>query len=121
MAFLSNFKSDNSALSSFEYGYDAAGNKIDVREASGDRVTWTYDTTSQLTNEQRSGVNAYNTTFVYDPAGNRLKKSENGALTTYIYDVANQLQTSETASGLTTAQRRSHNRRLGLRKSKGGR
>lgn len=45
---------------------------------------------------------AYNTTFVYDPLGNRLLKNETGARTTSSYDVANQLERSEDASGVTT-------------------
>jgi hypothetical protein len=43
-------------------------------------VTWTYDAAYQLINEDRSGANAYNTTYVYDPVGNRLVKNEDGAL-----------------------------------------
>ena len=35
-------------------------------------MTWTYDNTYQLKNEQRSGSNSYNITYTYDPVGNRL-------------------------------------------------
>ena len=41
-------------------------------ESTGNRVTWSYDKTYQLTNEQRSGSNSYNITYTYDPVGNRL-------------------------------------------------
>ena len=99
---LANLKSDDSVISSFDYACDAVGNRTSVLEANDDRVTWTYDATYQLTNEQRSGVNAYHSTFVYDPGGNRLMKNEDGALTTYTCDTANQLQTSQDASGVTT-------------------
>ena len=55
-----------------------------------------------LTIENRSGANAYNTTFTYDATGNRSVKNADGALTTSTYNVANQLQTSQDASGSTT-------------------
>jgi YD repeat-containing protein len=71
-------------------------------EAGGDRVTWTYDATDRLTREQRSGTNAYDTTYTYDPLSNRLVKDASGARTTYAYDLANQLTTSEDANGVTT-------------------
>jgi RHS repeat-associated protein len=99
---LFNVESDGSLISGFDYGHDDVGNRTSVLEASGDRVTWTYDATYQLTSEQRSGVHAYHHTFVYDPVGNRLVKNEDGALTTYTYDAANQLETSREASGMTT-------------------
>ena len=57
--FLTNFKSDNTVISSFDYNYDNDGNKERVIDANGDRVTWTYDDTYHLTNERRSSVNAY--------------------------------------------------------------
>jgi YD repeat-containing protein len=97
-----NIKSTGDLISSFQYKYDDAGNRIAVAESGGDRVTWAYDNTSQLINEHRSGANAYNTTFVYDPLGNRLLKNETGVRTTSSYDAANQLERSEEVSGLTT-------------------
>ncbi|HET6387056.1 MAG TPA: RHS repeat-associated core domain-containing protein, partial [Armatimonadota bacterium] len=45
----------------------------------------------QLVNEQRSGANAYNTTFLYDGVGNRTVKNDSGALTSYSYNPANEL------------------------------
>ena len=46
-------------------------NRTSVVETNGDRVTWTYDDTYQLTREQRSGANAYDTKFTYDALGTR--------------------------------------------------
>ncbi len=97
-----NLKADDSLVSSFNYNYDNADNRTGMLEGAGGRVTWTYDATNQLTNERRTVDNAYNTTFVYDPVGNRLVKNADGSLTTYTYDAANQLQTSRDASGVTT-------------------
>jgi uncharacterized protein RhaS with RHS repeats len=49
-----------------------------------------------LTNEWTSLVSGYNTTYTYDPVGNRTSKLEGGLLpqtTQYSYDAANQLTT----------------------------
>ena len=54
------------------------------------------------TPEQRSGANAYDITYTYDPVGNRLTKTEGGAATTYTYDEANQIQTEQTPSQIST-------------------
>jgi RHS repeat-associated protein len=71
-------------------------------EASGDRVTWAYDALYQLTRERRSDTNAYDITYTYDCAGNRLTKLTGGATTTYAYDAANELTTETTTGGVTT-------------------
>jgi YD repeat-containing protein len=81
------------------YEHDAVGNPTGMLESGGDRVTWTYDATDRLTREQRSGPSAYDTTYTYDPLGNRLVKDASGALTTSTYDLANQLVTSQDANG----------------------
>ena len=102
LTLLANLKSDNTTLSSFLYSLDNVGNRTGVTEANGDLVTWSYDDTYQLTREQRSGANAYDITYTYDPVGNRLTKIEGGATTTYSYDAANQIETEETPSQITT-------------------
>ena len=106
-------------LSSFAYQYDRTQNRLGVTDASGAATTWSYDPTYQLTGEQRSTPGAldwvdftlaqwqsftlaqwqafkldasdgvYNTTYTYDPVGNRILKNDSGALTTSTYDVAN--------------------------------
>ena len=86
----------------FTYSYDDAGNRTAVAEMSGERVTWSYDESYQLTREQRSGANAYDITYSYDAVGNRLTKLEGGTRTTYSYDAANQLNTEVTPSQRTT-------------------
>ncbi len=65
-------------------------------------MTWSYDPTYQLTNEQRSGANSYNITYVYDPLGNRTLLVNNGSPTTYTYNAANEMATSQTIGGTTT-------------------
>ena len=44
----------------------------------------------------------FNTTYTYDPVGNRLVKEESGSPTTYTYDAANELLTEDTNSTVTT-------------------
>ncbi len=55
-----------------------------------------------LVREQRSGTTAYDTTYTYDPLGNRILKTNSGVLTTYAYDTANQLKTAQDTGGVTT-------------------
>jgi YD repeat-containing protein len=95
-------KADASVISSFDYEFDQTINRTTLQEATGDRLTWSYDKTYQLTAERRSGANAYIHTFAYDPAGNRLLKNEDGTRTTYAYDAADQLRYGDAATGRTT-------------------
>ena len=81
---------------------DSTTRRSGVTEASGDRVTWSYDPTYQLTNERRSGVNSYNVTYSYDPAGNRLVKNDGTVRTTSTYDAANRLIYAQDNTGRTT-------------------
>jgi len=101
LTLLRNAKSDGTTISSFEYGNDSVGNRTGVLEANGDRVTWSYDALYQLTRERRSGANAYDITYSYDPVGNRVTKVASGVSTTYSYDAANEL-TIENAAGTVT-------------------
>ncbi len=86
------------------YFYDNAGNRTGWKDVPGlaTQTTWTYDKTNQLTSEQRGGTNPFNTSYTYDGVGNRLLKSDSGAVTTSTYDAANQLQKSVNSSGVTT-------------------
>ena len=65
---LANLGTGGTTLSSFAYTYNPAGNRTQVVEVDGSVVTWSYDPTYQLTNEQRSGPNSYNITYAYDAA-----------------------------------------------------
>ncbi len=97
-----NLKSSGVAIANFDYSYDAAGNRVGVLEASGDRVTWVYDDANQLLAERRSGGSAYSNTFTYDSGGNRTLLKTDGARTTFTYDVANQLNFSQVSAGRTS-------------------
>ena len=65
-------------------------------------MTWSYDNLYQLKNERRSGTNAYNITYSYDPVGNRLTMVNGGVATTSTYDAANELVKSQGAGGVTS-------------------
>jgi RHS repeat-associated protein len=98
---LANIKSDGTTISSFYYALDSVGNRTRVVEFSGDRVTWVYDNTYQLKRETRSGLNSYDITYSYDPAGNRKTMLTGGVTTTYTCDAANQLNSYQDNTGTT--------------------
>jgi len=77
-----------SALAVYTSMYDGVGNRLSMQELDGSRMTYSYDVSYQLVQEQRSGANAYSTSYVYDGPGNRLTKNDSGAVTTYSYDAA---------------------------------
>jgi len=89
-------------LQSFAYSYDNAGRRTGVVEGNSDRVTWTYDLAGKLTREQRSGTNAYDTTYAYDPVGNRLTMLTGGVTTTYSYNAGDELTVANEGGTLTT-------------------
>ena len=99
---LANLGAGGTTLSSFNYTYNPVSNRTEVIEVDGSVVTWSYDPTYQLTNEQRSGANAYNITYAYDAVGNRTLTVSSGARTTYTYNSANELATSQASAGITT-------------------
>jgi RHS repeat-associated protein len=99
---LGNYGQGGVALAVFSSTYDAMANRLTILEVDGTHVTFSYDPSYQLLNEQRSGVNAYNTTYSYDPAGNRLTKLDSGVLITSTYNAANELVLVTPSSGPTT-------------------
>jgi RHS repeat-associated protein len=99
---LVNITSGGTTISAFAYTLDKVGNRLGVVEANGDRVTWNYDKTYQLTHEQRSGANGYNTTYNYDLAGNRRLMIDSEARTTYTANAGNRLVTAKAVSGTTS-------------------
>jgi YD repeat-containing protein len=95
-------RADDSFVSGVDYRYDNAANRLGQQDAQGVITTWNYDTAYQLTHEYRSAATGgFNTTFVYDPVGNRLVKNATGARTTSTYNSANQLITSIDPAGTT--------------------
>lgn len=81
-------------IESFDYTYDAKGNRLSEKTSSG-TAQFTYDKSSQLTKEVRPNGDILE--YTYDAVGNRLTKkvTKGTAVTsdTYTYDAANQLST----------------------------
>jgi RHS repeat-associated protein len=99
---LANIRTAGTTISSFDYGYDPAGNRTVVKEATGARVSWSYDKTYQLTHEHRTVTWPYDITYTYDKTGKRLVKIDSGARTSYAYDNANQIRRYQDGTGINT-------------------
>jgi YD repeat-containing protein len=99
---IAHLQTNGSTIASFDYRYDAVGNKARCIEGNGDRVTWSYDRTYQLIHDHRSGPYAYDVTYSYDPAMNRSVKTSSGARTTSSYDVGDRLRRTQNAAGIST-------------------
>ena len=83
---------------SFDYTYDAVGNRLQVLEADGSKTQWAYDAVYQLTLEvavNGSGTTTRASAFTYDPAGNLLTRTDNGVATNYQYNSVDQLLSAE--------------------------
>lgn len=118
---LANLTSTGTTITSYVDKWDGTGNRLSRVEQDGTRVTWSYDSTYQLTRERRSGANSYDTTYAYDPAGNRSRMLDNSVRTTYSYDAANQLQKYIDNTGSTTFSfDASGNQRLQIASAGGG-
>ena len=99
---LANRTTGGTTLSSFNYTYNAVGNRTRILEANGDVLTLSYDQTSQLINEMRSGADAYNISYSYDGVGNRTLLLNSGVATTSTYNAGNELVISQNSAGVTT-------------------
>ena len=89
-----------SPISVLRYFYAVDG-PIPGREVNGRKQSYRYYTCGQLLavlDEQNRPLEEY----VYDSAGNILKKTVNGTQTTYVYDDSNQLVSSTDAKGAVT-------------------
>ncbi len=88
---LENRKSDGTGIAVYTAQYDNAGNRLNVVELDGSRVTYGYDEVSQLTSEVRSGTWPYDIQYEYDGCMNRKRMIESGAVTSYSHNAANEL------------------------------
>jgi hypothetical protein len=74
-----------------ERTFDAAGRETLRTNLKADGTalgiyTATYDPLCRLVTDQRDGSYSFNRTYTYDEVGNRLTKSDSGAICTYGYD-----------------------------------
>jgi YD repeat-containing protein len=96
------WSASGTALLMYTATYDAVRNRLTMVELDGTRSTFSYDATYQLINEQRSGTNAYNTSYQYDAVGNRVVVNDSGQLTTSSYNAANELLLATPLTGQPT-------------------
>lgn len=82
------------AVASLEYFYAKDGT-ITGRCVNGKIQHYSYDKKGQLTAVVDFATHEVVEQYVYDPAGNILRKTVNGKTTVYTYDKANQLVSSE--------------------------
>jgi RHS repeat-associated protein len=82
-------------ISRHEYTIDSVGRRVGESLNGGtSAVAYTFDNGGQLTNEVRTGSNAYTTSYTYDNAGNRTSKTLGATTENYTYDDANKLLTA---------------------------
>lgn len=92
-----NHSTDGSTvISQFDYTQDALDRITAWRQQQGDSSTikdWTisYDAADQLSSLTDSGSNVASSEWYYDPSGNRLSESIEGATTSFSYNALNQL------------------------------
>ena len=95
--------SSNVPFASFQDTYDPAGRRTHRINLDGDITWWSYDASSQLTREFVSdSISSKETTYEYDPVGNRRVLDDGVRIVTSTYDAANRLQTAVDDSGTTT-------------------
>src|SRR5580700_1759112 len=88
----------------FTNSYDPLSNRLSVIELDNTRVSFSYDQTSQLVTEARSGTYAYNRSYVWDGLGNRVQQYDSGVLTQRTFSAANEMLLIVPASGPPTTQ-----------------
>jgi RHS repeat-associated protein len=99
---LQNISAAGIAQAVFTNAYSPVDGRITVAELDGTLVSFSYDQSSQITNEQRSGPNSYNNTYIWDPLGNRLQEIDSGLTTTRTFSPTNALLTIVPPTGATT-------------------
>ena len=99
---LSNVNAVGAALFVVSNTYDAVNNRVSMLELDGTQVQARYDATRQLINEQRTGANAYNISYVWDAVGNRTQENSSGQITSRTFNAANSQLVMTPPSGAAT-------------------
>jgi len=92
---------DGSLLSSHDYSYNLANQRVSVEGASGESWAYEYDPIGQLVSGERtnnSGALIDQYTYLFDDIGNRQKVMESGKDTDYETNLLNQYKSSKTRS-----------------------
>jgi len=98
---LVNWKPDGTALSRFDYTYNAMGRQTAMDSLDG-LWTYSYDDDGQLIravlDSENPGITDQDQTYVYDPVGNRIRTVTNSAVTEYTTNNMNQYTRVGTAA-----------------------
>jgi YD repeat-containing protein len=94
---------DRSAL--FDYAHDAGDRRASVARADGSRIDYAYDPVGQVTGAvgvYDGGLTnrAYRFSYDYDPAGNPLERTRNGARREFVSNNLNQLTSATSADAV---------------------
>ncbi len=84
--------------------YSPVDTRLTVIELNNALTTYGYDASRQIISEARSGTYPYNTSYVFDPNGNRLQQYDSGALTRFTLNAANELLVIAPGTGAPTTQ-----------------
>jgi len=92
---LENHRADLSLISSYRYTLDNLGRRVAIEEQNNRSTIFEYDALHRLVSEIITDPSSgnRNTSYIYDPVGNRLSKNENGDLTNYSYDANDRILT----------------------------
>ena len=99
---LSNVNAVGAALFVASNTYDAVNDRVSILELDGTQVLASYDPTRQLINEQRTGANAYNISYIWDAVGNRTQENSSGQITNRTFNAANSQLVMTPPSGAAT-------------------
>ncbi len=91
-------------VTSFHATYDDGGRRTSVTDGDGRQVAYTYDDANRLVTETITPTSGTPRviSYVYDLAGNRQTRTDDGAVTTYTYD-ANDRVLTESFAGATAS------------------
>ena len=90
---LENMRSGTGLISSYTYTLGPVGNRLRIQENTGRTVDYTYDELYRLVKEDIFDPLLGNETisYIYDPVGNRLSRSNSSGTAAYTYDANDRL------------------------------
>lgn len=83
----------------FTYTYDPAGRLARINSQDASVINYGYNAKNELISENRTGSVAYQASYSYDLAGNRIQMNRDGQAYSYTYNGLNQLVTEQSPVG----------------------
>ncbi|MEA3337637.1 MAG: RHS repeat-associated core domain-containing protein [Chloroflexota bacterium] len=95
-------------FSQYDYSYDQDGNRTSelvTKDGLQHQIEYEFDGLNRLSGERRleahpPGLVFYDTTYSYDPVGNRISETDGNDLITYVHNAAGQIELKEIAGAL---------------------